>query len=233
MKDSDGNAVPKASNHEDLPFRVQVWDLPTRLFHWLLVVLVTISFVTGKIGGTAMLYHEWSGVAIVALVVFRVLWGFVGGAQSRFTAFVSGPRAVADYLRSLVRTNSKRYLGHNPLGGWSIIAMLVALSIQVGTGLFANDDILTEGPLFQWVSKATSDWLTRIHHINQAVLVSLVSIHVGAVFFYLLVKRENLVTPMITGCKNWYEAVDPAGGGLAKAFLLAAVLALVTYMVIY
>jgi len=233
MPDAQKKSALKEKTIGKRHHRVLVWDLPTRLFHWLLVLLVILSFVTGKMGGTTMQYHEWSGVAILVLVVFRLLWGFVGGAQSRFMAFVSGPRAMIDYARTFVRTDSKRYLGHNPLGGWSIIAMLVALSIQVGTGLFANDDILTEGPLFQWISKATSDWLTRIHHINQAVLVALVIIHVGAVVFYLLVKRENLIIPMITGRKNWHEALDPAGGSVVKAFLLAAALAMITYMVVY
>ena len=233
MPDPVKNAAPNARKREKTSHRVLVWDLPTRLFHWLLVALVTMSFVTGKMGGTAMQYHEWSGVAIVVLVLFRLLWGFVGGAQARFSAFLTGPRKVADYARSFVRTDAKRYLGHNPLGGWSIIAMLVTLSIQVGTGLFANDDILTEGPLFQWVSKATSDWLTRIHHINQSILVGLVLIHVGAVVFYLVVKRENLVAPMITGCKDWHETVDASKGSAVRAIFLAAVVAVVTYLIVY
>ena len=175
----------------------------------------------------------WNGAAILVLVLFRVLWGFWGGTQSRFAAFVKGPRKVFEYARTLLDGKSKHYPGHNPLGAWSIIAMLAALAIQAGTGLFANDDILTEGPLFQWVSKDTSDWLTRIHLINQNILIGLVALHIGAIAFYLVVKRENLILPMITGHKQWHEAVDSAGGSPAKAFVLAVILAAVVYFVIY
>lgn len=233
MSDPDTNPARNAKNFEKPSHRVLVWDPPTRLFHWLLVVLVTISFVTGKMGGTAMQYHEWSGVAILVLVLFRVLWGVLGGTQSRFATFVRGPRKVVDYARALAGGKSKRYLGHNPLGAWSIIAMLAALAIQAGTGLFANDDIFTEGPLFQWVSKGTSDWLTRIHLINRNILIGLVALHIGAIVFYLVAKRENLILPMLTGRKQWHEAVDAVGGSPAKALLLAATLAVVVYWVIY
>jgi cytochrome b len=132
----------------DHPVRVVVWDLPTRLFHWLLTIFVIISFVTGNIGGNAMQYHEWSGFVILVLLVFRLVWGFLGGRQSRFSAFVRGPAAVLRYATALIKGNSPPVLGHNPLGGWSILAMMLALFVQVGTGLFANDDILTEGPLY-------------------------------------------------------------------------------------
>lgn len=235
MPDSVTNAAPDEEKKTLPSHRVPVWDLPIRIFHWLLVLLVVLSFVTGKMGGTVMQYHEWSGVAVLVLLLFRLIWGFVGGAQARFSVFVTGPRKVFDYARSFFRADAKHYLGHNPMGGWSIIAMLVTLSIQAGTGLFANDDILTEGPLFEWVSKDTSDWLTRIHHINQNVLVALVALHIGAILFYLVVKRENLVAPMITGFKHWHEAVDPARatGSVTRAFFLATALAVFTYAAIY
>ena len=182
--------------------RVLVWDLPTRLFHWLLVILVGTSFVTAKMGGNAMRYHEWSGFAILALLLFRVVWGFVGSRESRFATFIRDPAKVFTYATNFLHRNSPRYLGHNPLGGWSIVAMLLALFIQAATGLFANDNIATVGPLYAWVSKETSDWLSGIHKLNQKIIVVLVSIHLFAVLFHLLFKRENLVTPMITGIKE-------------------------------
>jgi cytochrome b len=233
MTKSQPNPLPNPASQSERPYPVHVWDLPTRLFHWLLVLLVILSFITGKVGGTVMQYHEWIGVTILVLVFFRVLWGAIGGTQSRFVNFVRGPRKVFEYARTLLGGEPKHYLGHNPLGAWSIIAMLAALAIQAGTGLFANDDILTEGPLFQLVSKDTSDWLTRIHLVNQNILIGLVVLHIGAVAFYLVVKRENLVLPMITGRKNWYEAVDALEGSLGKAALLAAILAVVVYFMIY
>ena len=213
--------------------RVLVWDLPTRLFHWLLVVLVVISFVTVNIGGNAMQYHEWSGIAILALLLFRLVWGFTGGRESRFVAFIRGPSAVVRYATTLLGSDPARYPGHNPLGGWSIIAMLLALLAQAITGLFANDDIVTEGPLFDWVSKATSDVLTRVHKLNQEVIIVLVSIHVLAVLFHLFYKRENLVKPMITGVKEWRGiGSQPPTGSSWLAAVIAGLAALAVYLLV-
>ena len=117
--------------------RVRVWDLPTRLFHWLLVILVITSFVTVEIGGNAMQYHERSGYTILTLLLFRVIWGFIGGRESRFASFVRGPAAVLRYAATLFRSDPARYPGHNPLGGWSVMAMLLALFIQAGSTSFA------------------------------------------------------------------------------------------------
>jgi cytochrome b len=180
-----------------------------------------------------MQYHEWSGVAILVLVLFRVLWGFWGGAYARFTAFLKGPGAVRRYAASLFGRDYRPHLGHNPLGGWSILAMLAALFVQSATGLFANDDIFTEGPLYAWVSKDTSDWLTGIHHINQNVLLGLVALHLAAIVFHFMVKRENLVMPMVTGRKAWHGAAPGGEASLIKAVVLAALLAVVAYLVIY
>ena len=206
MSDEAKDAIPLAAPSDAPIHEVLVWDLPTRLFHWLLVGFVTIAAITAKLGGLAMQYHEWCGVAILVLVTFRLLWGVVGGTHALFAAFIVRPRTVIAYARSLLRGNAERCLGHNPLGGWSIIAMLTALGVQVGTGLFANDDIFTEGPLAHWVSKATSDVLTHIHHTNKFILIGLVGVHMAAVAFYYAVKRENLVTPMVTGYKRWPTA---------------------------
>lgn len=225
---------PSKEGHPDTPsYRILVWDLPTRLFHWSLVVLVMVSFVTGKTGGTAMQYHEWSGVAILVLILFRVLWGLFGGIPSRFSSFIRGPRKVFAYARSLIGKGHQPCLGHNPMGAWSIVAMLAVLLIQVGTGLFANDDILTEGPLFHIISKDTSNWLTRIHHINQNILIGLIVLHLAAILFYWIAKHENLILPVITGRKHWHEAVDMVPGSSVKALLLAAVTAAVVYWGIY
>ena len=214
-------------------YLVRVWDTPTRLFHWLLVGLVVFSFVTAKIGITAMRYHEWSGFTILVLVVFRLFWGFFGGRQSRFTEFLRGPAVVFRYVSSSFAKDSGRHLGHNPLGGWSIIAMLASLVTQAGTGMFANDDILTEGPLYGLVSKGTSDWLTGIHHLNAKVLLALIVVHIGAVVFYLAVKHENLIKPMIFGTKLWEENIESPSGHPALAFCIAAAVAATLYITIY
>ncbi len=218
----------------DRPVKIAVWDLPTRLFHWLLVVLVAVSFTTGAIGGNAMQYHEWSGFAILNLLVFRIIWGFVGSRASRFNDFVKGPAAVWRYATALVKGSSARFIGHNPLGGWSVLALLLALVIQVATGLFANDDIITEGPLYLWVSKPVSDWLTHVHRLNRFLIVLLVVTHVSAVLFYLWGKRENLIKPMITGTKLWRggDTPPPAAPILLAAVIIAAT-GFLLYLIIY
>ncbi len=227
------NSKPTRGNKQSSPGKVLVWDLPTRLFHWLLVILVIISFVTAKIGGNAMQYHEWSGFTILTLLLFRLVWGFVGSRESRFVTFVHGPAAVFRYAVKILRPDSRHYLGHNPLGGWSIVAMLSALMVQAGTGLFANDDIVTEGPLYKWICKATSDWLTRVHKLNQEVIITLVAIHILAVVFYFFFKRENLLKPMVIGFKPWSGAVpEPTTGPTWKAALIAGLAALAVYLIV-
>lgn len=182
-----------------------IWDAPVRLFHWALVACVVVSVVSGMTGGNAMQIHLWSGYTILALVVFRLLWGFVGSTYARFADFIYGPRAVWSFARALFNRGAVQsidYAGHNPLGGWMVAIMLVLLLLQAGVGLFANDDIVTEGPLVRLVSKDTSDWLTTLHKLNSKIIIALVVIHVAAVLFHLLVKRENLIWPMISGYKK-------------------------------
>jgi cytochrome b len=219
---------------EDRVIPIMVWDLPTRFFHWLLLALVISSFVTGKIGGNFMRYHEWSGEAILALLLFRVMWGFFGSAPSRFRAFLAAPATVMRYALTLLRRDTPHYLGHNPLGGWSVMAMLLVLFIQAGTGLFANDDIATTGPLYKWVSKAASDRLTTIHRLNQNLIIVLVAVHVAAVLFHLIYKRENLIAAMITGEKQWEGdlAEDISQQPIWRAALAAALAAGAVYFLV-
>lgn len=216
-----------------ISFRIKVWDLPIRCFHWSLVVLVIISFTTGKIGPTAMVQHEYCAIAILILLVFRLVWGCVGGRTSRFSAFVRGPKTVIKYAASLLSKESEKYLGHNPMGGWSVLFILTSLLVQAVTGLFANDDILTEGPLFNWVSKSTSDMLTRIHLFNKNVLVILVLIHVGAILFYLIYKKDNLVWPMINGVKEWHQDEPPTQNHLLLALLVLLLSAIIILFTVY
>jgi cytochrome b len=223
---------PSGDPARSTPQRVKVWDLPTRLFHWLLVAFVGTSFVTAEIGGNAMQIHELSGFVILSLLFFRVGWGFFGNRPSRFSDFVRGPKAVLSYARGLLRKDSAPHFGHNPLGGWSIIAMLLSLFVQAGTGLFANDDIMTEGPLYSWVSKATSDFITDIHKWNQGVVVALVAIHLFAIIYYFFVIRENLVTPMITGVRSWNGTVEEPTGRTWVAAVIAGIAGVAVYLLV-
>jgi cytochrome b len=232
MRSQNVNA-PDSSGHGDV-HPVKVWDLPIRLFHWLLVALVITSFVTGNMGGNAMQNHVRSGYAILVLLLFRILWGVAGSHTTRFRSFLHSPAAAWRYARQLLKKDYPRHLGHNPLGGWSIVAMLLALMLQAATGLFADDGILTRGPLALRVSGETSSLLTLVHMLNRYLIVALVALHVLAVLFYLVVKRDNLITPMITGVKQWRGRPDPpvhlAPTWLAA--LIAALAALAVYLLV-
>lgn len=224
---------PPENSRLPLPSKaVLVWDLPTRLFHWSLVLLVIFSFVTEDIGGNAMHYHELSGFTILGLLLFRIIWGIVGSAPSRFQSFLRAPAAVLQYAATTFRRDSECLLTHNSLGGWSVAAMLAALLVQAGTGLFANDDIATEGPLYKMVSKATSDALTEVHELNAAIIVALVILHLAAVFFHLIYKRDNLLLPMITGNKPCAAIEPPKIRPLWMALIVAAASAAGVYFLV-
>jgi cytochrome b len=199
--------------------RLLVWDLPTRVFHWALVVCVAGSFVSVKIGGNAMVWHGRFGVTIVGLLAFRVVWGIAGSTYARFAQFVRGPGTVKAYLQGRWQG-----VGHNPLGALSVLAMLGTLVLLVMTGLFANDDIAFEGPLYALVGKDFSDRMAGIHRLIEPVTILLVLAHIGVIAYYVRVKNENLIMPMITGEK--VGAGEPAKGGGIAAFCAAFVIAL-------
>ncbi len=209
-----------------------IWDLPLRLFHWLLVLLVASQIVTAFIGGNAMQFHALGGYAILALILFRLLWGLVGGTHARFGDFVRGPRAVIAYAKSLGSGTHEAHRGHNPLGGWSVVAMLSSLLLQASTGLFANDDVMLEGPLVKHVSGTVSSIATGIHEVNAFVLLTLVSIHIAAVLFYLFGKNETLIVPMITGRKPGAGAMPARYGSATLAAILVGCCAAAVYFLI-
>lgn len=177
--------------------RVRLWDLPVRLFHWSLALLVLAAFVTANVGGPWMVWHGRAGLAIVGLVVFRAVWGLVGSHHARFASFAPTPGRLRAYLGGRWRG-----LGHNPLGALSVFGLLGLLAVQTVTGLLGNDDIDFEGPLSGLVDKARSDSLTGLHHQLSNVLLVLIGLHVAAIVFYLLFKKKNLVRPMVTGYQD-------------------------------
>jgi cytochrome b len=215
---------------------VRVWDLPTRCFHWLLAVAVTGAVISAWIGGNAMAWHFQFGYAAFALLVFRLVWGFVGGHWSRFGRFVYGPGALSRYLRCASRPQDHHDVGHSPLAALSVFAMLAILALQVGTGLVADDEVANTGPLQPLVTDATSHSLSHWHRgIGQWAVVGLVLLHVSAVAYYLLVKRRNLIEPMVRGDKqlDWPApaSADTARTRLAAAALLLACAVLVGWVV--
>ena len=192
---------PLASNDTGLT-PVRVWDLPTRLFHWALVVCFIGSIVSAKLGGNAMEWHLRFGYTVFALLGFRRIWGFVGGRWSRFASFIYRPATLWRYLRGRAGAEEHLDVGHSPLGSFSVFALLLFLAAQVATGLFADDEIATTGPFNRFVADATAERLTSYHkNIGQWVLIGLVLLHVGAITAYWLRKRRNLVGPMLRGDK--------------------------------
>jgi cytochrome b len=176
---------------------LRIWDLPTRLFHWLLVICITGAVVCVNIGGHWMQWHAYFGYAVLSLVLFRVVWGFVGAVHSRFIAFIPSPQRLIAFLTG----KEGGGLGHSPLGSLSVIALLLVLGIQAGTGLFTDDDILFQGPLAKYVSNATVSLLGSIHAFNSNILFGLIGLHLSAIAYYQWVKRESIVMPMIQGDK--------------------------------
>lgn len=184
------------------PVLVRVWDLPTRAFHWVLAACVVASVVSAKIGGNAMPWHFRFGYVVFALLAFRLIWGVVGGRWSRFRSFVHAPATTLRYLRGRSHTDELLDVGHNPLGALSVFGLLAILALQVGTGLFADDDIANTGPLIKFVSGATSGLLTKWHKsFGQWLILALIGLHVAAILFYLLKTKHNLVKPMVSGDK--------------------------------
>lgn len=184
--------------------KLAVWDIPTRLFHWSVVILVGISWYSSEHLFTWLDWHQWSGYILLILLIFRIIWGFVGSETARFRHFLYPPRTLAQYTMSMITLKPDHYLGHNPLGGISVILLLLLLFIQTITGLFMSEEtvLFFSAPLRSFVDSDTADWMATIHEYNFNVLLGLVAIHILAVIFHLLVKRENLVRPMFTGYKQ-------------------------------
>jgi cytochrome b len=189
---------------------VKIWDLPVRLFHWTLVALLAFMFWSGKTGGNVMEYHMYAGYWVLALVLFRVMWGFAGSTHARFSDFLAGPDRAIAFAKRLVSKSPVTVAGHNPLGGWMVVALLVSLLVQAGTGLFSNDDIAAEGPLFPLISKPLSDKLSTLHSWNFNVLLALSAVHLIAVLFHVFVKKENIVAAMFTGVKTVDASAEDA-----------------------
>jgi cytochrome b len=179
---------------------VRVWDLPTRVFHWTVVLLVAISWLSADRGW--MTIHLWSGLILLTLLLFRVIWGFIGSTTARFSNFITPPSKVLGYLKALATAQKPLYAGHNPAGGLMVVALVTVLLAQVSTGLVANDGLYFNGPLAKWVTEENSDRLTHLHGIIFNFLLLLIWCHVVAVGFYWLVKSDNLIGAMITGDKD-------------------------------
>jgi cytochrome b len=210
--------------------RVLAWDGPTRIFKWLLVLLVVDGWVSNKYGPDLPNWHRWNGYSVLVLIVFRLIWGFVGGSTARFSSFVAGPAACIAYLRAQIAGRPLRYLGHNPLGGWMIIALLAVVTAQGLTGLYAADEdrLVIEGPLAKTVTDATVDFAARWHERIFDAIEILALVHIAVNLLYTFVKRDPLIPAMVTGGKPAAHYADmptaiPGSWARAAVCLLAAI----------
>lgn len=205
--------------------RIRIWDLPTRIFHWGLVLAVGVAVVSGEIGGSLMALHAKAGLAVVGLLAFRLAWGFVGSTYARFLSFVPTPARIRAYLCGRWHGH-----GHNPLGALSVLALLGLLALQAGSGLFGTDDIAFTGPLYRLVDETLALRLTGWHQQLAYVLLALLALHVLAIVFYLRVKKDNLVKPMVTGWKHADQGESASKGGWLALLLALAVAAGAVYV---
>jgi cytochrome b len=211
--------------------KTRVWDLPTRIFHWALAFCVFCLLITGLRGGDAMPWHYRFGYCVLTLLLFRLVWGIVGGKWSRFTSFIYAPSTVFRYLKG--QGDALHSVSHNPLGAFSVFAMLVLLLVQVSTGLISDDEISAAGPLTKFVSNATVSLASSYHvTIGKLLVIVLIVTHVAAIVFYLYKKRENLIKPMLHGDKLLSEST-PASADTAATRTLALVVLLVCASAVY
>lgn len=217
----------------DVPHkRVLIWDLPVRLFHWVQLALFVALFVTAEILDDKIELHAKLGIALLVLILFRLLWGIMGSSYARFSQFLKGPRTVLAYLPNLTSKESRIEAGHNPLGGWMVMALVLLVLTQSVLGLFANDDVMFEGPLAYLVSENTSNFLTGLHEDVFHILLPLVALHIVAVIWHKLSKGDNLVIPMFTGYKSLpagSQVEETRGGGLVRAAVLFSTCAVIVY----
>lgn len=214
--------------------RIRVWDLPTRLFHWSLAACIVGLVITGYTGGSAMNWHARIGYAVLTLLLFRLVWGVVGGRWSRFSSFLYSPGSVVNYLRG--RPHPDHLIGHNPLGAGSVFAMLAALLAQVATGLVGDDEISFTGPLNRFVQGSKGLAATWYHkQVGQWIVVGLVLLHIAAVLYYLFRRKDNLIRAMVDGDKTLEreapESRDTAGTRLLALAVLAGCGAAVAWLV--
>ena len=212
----------KELQSDDDAARRRVWDLPLRLAHWAIAIAVAGAIATHYAGTAWFPWHRAFGYAVVVLVAFRVVWGFVGTRHARFAAFVRGPRAVVDFLTG---RGPGVHPGHNPLGALSVLALLASLAVQGVTGLYANDEIADTGPFYGWISPATSNRLTAVHAWNSNLLIALVALHLAAIAWYGLVRRRPLVLAMLDGRRPAAEVPEGEAIGGSRTLLALAIVA--------
>ena len=222
-----------------------IWDLPTRIFHWLLAFVVSLQFITGFIGGDLLNWHANVGYLTLTLILFRIFWGFLGGYWSLFKSYVPSARQLLDFLKTLgysktssaqesnVPPQSTPFAGHNPLGAISVLVMLLGLALQVISGMMSNDDVAFAGPLTPHISNDTVEWMTWYHsEVGFYLIIFQITLHILAIVYYKVHKGEVLTASMIHGYKK-IEAPIRASGDSTKNRMLALALFLLSSLIVY
>jgi cytochrome b len=212
-----------------------VWDLPLRLFHWLFALSITASWITGKAGFDWMQYHFYLGYFMIGLLVFRLIWGFIGPRHARFSSFLQKPAAIWTYAQGLFDRHSHPSVGHNPVGALMVVLMLLLVALQVSTGLFSTDAVIWTGPYYPSVKHATASLLSSVHSVNSNFILGAVVLHLMAIIYYRTFKKQSLVSAMFTGYKP-AALVPPhhaiTSSQLLKAIIVCAVAACFVYVLL-
>lgn len=220
---STTNTTGTASTTE----KVLVWDLPVRIFHWALVLAFAGAFVTDQLGVTYFKYHVWCGYTVLVLVTFRFIWGFAGTRHARFSSFLRGPKTVLNYVRG----SEKHGAGHNPLGALMVVVLLAGLLVQAATGLFGNDEIFNVGPLYGYISNELSLSLTSLHRKLFYWIAGAIGLHILAVIFYRVFKKEKLIEAMFTGQKSAIAREE--GIATSRLYLAVAIVIIVSALLVW
>jgi cytochrome b len=197
---------------------VKVWDLPTRLFHWSLVTVFAFQYITVELLDDAMQLHFYGGYVALGIILFRIIWGFVGTYHARFSHFIYSPNEAFSYLKESAKGNAQTYLGHNPLGGYSVLAILAVMLTQATSGLFMTDDIFLDGPYYGVFSDSIDDIMNFLHHNAITLMYALIALHLAAIIWYSVKKKQKLVPAMLHGNKpSDTNSAQASKGGLQSA----------------
>jgi cytochrome b len=210
-----------------------IWDIPTRLFHWAIVITLCYSWYSMEIEND-LDHHFLSGYIALGLILFRIIWGIVGSRYARYGSFIYRPSEIIAYAKTLFSREGGKYAGHNPMGGLSVLALLLVILVQTGTGMFADDEDYYFAPLNEYVSSSTASTITEIHEINSKIILGLAVLHIVAIFFYRLYKKEKLFLAMLTGKKpDEQDSYEPIPGSrLPAAIILAIIVSAAVYGVV-
>ncbi|RZK02031.1 MAG: cytochrome B [Flavobacterium sp.] len=231
MTDLNENSTKTSANNSEDSSTIKVWDLPVRIFHWLLVILFVAAYVTNSLGTNYFTYHLWCGYAVIVLVSFRIIWGLVGTYHARFSNFIRNPLTTIKYALNTLKNTEKHYVGHNPLGAIMVIVLLLTILAQAITGLFTNDEILNLGPLYGYITDELSLKLTSLHRQLFYWILGAVALHIIAVLVHVFFKRDNIIKAMFTGKKLTKDVVDDKSISSSK-ILLAVIIVIMLALIL-